>query len=103
MNDSTIQAKALSADGTARWSVNLPVMGTAGANSTVIAPDKPWIAVGAQASGQVFVLDAATGAILASADGQGASPELAWLSTKGSDTPLLVVSSRSGLRAYRLK
>jgi hypothetical protein len=99
---SAIQAGAFSADGTARWSVSLPVSGNPSAGSTLLAPGKPWLAVGTQASGQIFVLDATTGAILASADGQGTAPELAWLSDKDS-VPLLVVSSRSTLRAYRLK
>jgi hypothetical protein len=66
-----------------------------------IAHGKPWVAVGLQ-GGLVYVVDAAKGAVLGSVDGQGFSPEIAWMAEPGTDVPLLVVSTSTKLNAYRV-
>ena len=91
---------ALGADGTIRWKVQLPSSGRPFIQSTYFAPAKSWIAVALQ-GGTIHVIDAERGAIIASADGQGQIPELAWLPVSGGD-PLLVVSSPTRLTAFRI-
>jgi hypothetical protein len=91
------QLAALSPDGTRRWS--LPV---GGMQSAYPASDRPWLAIGQQ-DGFVQVIDAESGAVIASVDGQGRSPEMAWLRGTSGEGPLLVVSTPQTLRAYRVK
>lgn len=93
------QVAAFAGDGTLKWSTST---GRPNAHSTTLATGKPWMAVGLQ-SGHVFVLDATNGAVIASVDGQGSTPELTWVAEKDSANPLLIVSSRTELRAYRVK
>ena len=51
--------------------------------------------------GQVYVLDIATGAVLASIDGQGQRPNVSWISD-GSGASSLVVSSENKLTAFKV-
>ena len=69
--------------------------------SAAIAPGKPWLAVSLE-GGQVFVLDAAQGTIIASIDGQTRLPEVAWVTTANKSASRLIVSTHDMMRAYNL-
>src|SRR5207244_7334268 len=77
----TVAVNAVSSDGKTRWSAALQSnINPAMVYSAAIAPGKPWLAVSLE-GGQVFVLDAAQGTIIASIDGQTRLPEVAWVTT----------------------
>ena len=68
--------------------------------SMYLMPGKHWLAVGRQ-GGEVDVVDIERGAVVGSALGQGLDPEISWVNTRDSEVPLLVVSTGSGLNAFR--
>jgi hypothetical protein len=92
---------ALSADGRKKWTLQLESNGQSSAYSAFLARGKPWLAVGMQ-GGQVTVIDAEAGAVIASIDGQGLLPEVSWMGDSDNGSPLLIVSSGSKLNAYRI-
>lgn len=92
-------AAALSMDGTRIWTVQLP--GSKPVYSTYLAAAKPWLAVGRQ-GGEVDVIDAFSGAIIGTIDGQGFDPEPAWIESKNGGEPLLAISTPSGLAAFKV-
>jgi hypothetical protein len=95
-----VELAALSGDGTTKWSVTLEAP-NASVGAAMLAPGKPWLALGLQ-GGLVYVIDAEKGTVLARTDGQGFSPEVAWMKEEGKDAPILVVSTRARLNAYRI-
>jgi hypothetical protein len=92
---------AILADGTKKWSLPLQAPGRPSLYSMYLAPGQPWLAVGMQ-TGVVYVVDAEQGKVIATLDGQGLTPELAWMTASAAATPMLVVSTRTGLSAYRV-
>jgi hypothetical protein len=92
---------ALTSDGMEKWSQVLQAPGRASIYSTHLAPGKPWVAVG-MTTGVLYVLDARLGRVVATIDGLGQNPELAWISGKDDADPLLVVSTRTSLTAFRI-
>ena len=97
----TLSLAAFAPDGTKKWGANLVSSSDAFVNAATLSTTRPWVAVSLK-SGQVFVLDATNGSVVASADGQG-SAELAWLQEKNGGAPLLIVSSPTGVRAFRVR
>src|SRR6266516_1174130 len=98
----TVAVNAYSSDGKTRWSAAVqsniyPAM----VYSAAIAPGKPWLAVSLE-GGQVFVLDAAQGTIIASIDGQTRLPEVAWVTRANKSASRLIVSTHDMMRAYNL-
>lgn len=93
----------MSGQGVKKWSLELPV-GPLGINSAQLAPGKPWLAVGTGSllGGQVHIVDIEKGAIIASAKGQGMTPEVGWASGKDPGAPLLLVATGSKLNAFRV-
>jgi hypothetical protein len=71
----TVMITALSSDGTTKWTLHVPADAQSHVDSAALAPGKPWLAVGMR-GGQVHVIDADKGAIIASADKQGMTPEV---------------------------
>jgi len=72
------------------------------AYSASAAPNKPWVALGMQ-GGYVYVLDVERGAVIASINGQGVRPEVAWANDKTAGAPLLMVTAPANLSAYRIE
>ncbi len=68
-------------------------------DSACPAPGQPWLAVSMR-GGRVFVVDADSGKIVAESNGEASRAEVAWL--EASSGPLLVVTGRDALHAYRL-
>lgn len=97
----TLNVAAFAGDGTKKWESSIDASGTAFAQAATLATTRPWLAVSLQ-SGEVFVLDATNGTVIGSADGQDRA-EVAWLTEKSGGAPLLVVSSTTALRAFRIK
>jgi len=96
----SIGVAALSGDGTKQWSLQLEAP-TPSAGSAAFAPGRPWIALGLQ-GGIVYVVDAEKGAVLASINGQGFTPEVAWMKDAEKGVPVLAISTRNKLNAYRI-
>jgi len=97
----TLTLAAFAADGTKKWDAHVASSDEPYVTSATLSTTRPWLAVGLK-SGQVVVLDATNGSVVASADGQG-SAELAWLQEKNGGAPLLIVSSPTGVRAFRVR
>ena len=98
----TVAVNAFSGDGTTRWSAALQSnINPAMVYSAAIAPGQPWLAVSLE-GGQVFVLDAAQGTIIASIDGQTRLPEVAWVTTADKSASRLIVSTHDIMRAYNV-
>lgn len=89
---------ALATDGTKQWSLPL----SASAESGLAAPDRPWLALGLS-SGVVNVVDLEHGRILATIEGQGMNPEVAWLKRPGPDGPLLLIATGEKLNAFNVR
>jgi hypothetical protein len=92
---------AMSADGVKKWTVTLKSPGRPSFSSADLAPAKLWMVLTMQ-TGVVFVVDVERGAVIATLDGLGPTPEAAWLAGKGGADPILVVSAKTGLSAYRV-
>jgi hypothetical protein len=97
---SMVAASALSGTGKTKWAASLhsnitPPM----VYSASLAPGKPWLAVSLE-GGQIYVLDAAQGAIIANIDGQTWLPEVSWVASRTGMVPHLIVSTHDVLRAY---
>jgi hypothetical protein len=73
---------------------------TAGTHSLAAEPGVPWVAI-STVTGNVYALDASTGAVAGVLSGQGRGAELAWGMIDRS--PVLFVAGETGLRAYRVK
>jgi hypothetical protein len=86
--------------GALKWSIQLPSNASPSVYSATASESKPWFALGLQ-GGQVYVLDIATGAVLANIDGQGQRPNVAWISD-GNGGASLVVSSENKLSAFKV-
>jgi hypothetical protein len=98
----TVAVNAVSSDGKTRWSAALQSnINPAVVYSAAILPGKPWLAVSLE-GGQVFVLDAAQGTLIASIDGQTRLPEVAWVTTANKSDSRLIVSTHDMMRAYNL-
>jgi WD40 repeat protein len=98
----TVAVNAVSGDGRTRWSAALQSnINPAMVYSAAFAPQKPWLAVSLE-GGQVFVLDAAQGTIVASIDGQTRLPEVAWITTPDKTASRLIVSTHDTMRAYNV-
>jgi len=91
---------AMTGDGVQKWSLDLPG-GRTNIYSSVPAPGKAWLAIGTQ-SGQVFVVNTERGTVIATLDGEGSSLDVAWTKASQDSDPLLVVSSRTKLNAFRI-
>jgi outer membrane protein assembly factor BamB len=81
------------------WMTRVAAQGADG-HSLVAVEGVPWIGVG-MSSNAVYALNASNGIIEGYALEQGHYPELAWAGTATS--PLLLVASEAGLRAYRVR
>jgi hypothetical protein len=92
-------AAALSVDGVHKWTVQLP--GSKPAYSTYLATTEPWLAVGRE-GGEVDVIDASKGEIIATIDGQGSYPEPAWIEGKNGADPIPAIATRTRLAAFKL-
>jgi len=90
---------ALSGDGRTNWSLRLPAGGVASAASASLAPTRPWLAVGMR-NGDVHVVDAKAGKLIASTGGQSAQAEVAWASPEDKGAPLLLVATGMKLNAF---
>ena len=91
---------ALTGDGAKRWSITLEGDGPS-VYSASVAPGKPWLALGMQ-SGQIYVVDIERGTVIGQGDGQGVMPDVNWVVKKEFQIPLLVVSARNQLNAFRV-
>jgi hypothetical protein len=92
---------AMTADGVKKWTLTLKAPGRPSFYSAYLAPGKPWMVLTMQ-TGVVFVVDVERGAVIATLDGLGLTPEAVWLAGKGGADPILVVSTKTGLNAYRV-
>jgi len=92
---------ALSADGMKKWMLKLTAPGRPAFHSAYLAPGKSWMVLSME-TGVVFVVDVERGSIMATLDGLGSRPEAVWLAGKGGADPILVVSSKTSLSAYRI-
>lgn len=92
---------ALSGDGRTNWSLRLPASGVASVVSAGIAPSKPWLAIGMR-SGDVHVVDAKAGKLMASTGDPGADAEVAWATPEDKGAPLLLVATGRKLNAFRV-
>jgi hypothetical protein len=90
---------ALTSDGTTKWKLTVPAGAQVHVDSAMLAPGKPWLAVGMR-GGLVHVIDAEKGAILASAKDQGMVPEVGWSVGASSGSPLVLVATRGKLNAF---
>jgi hypothetical protein len=91
---------ALTADGVKKWSLTLTGPGRPSFYSAYLAPGKPWMVL--SMTGILYVVDDEHGAVIATLDGLGQTPEAIWLAGKGGADPILVVSAKTGLSAYRV-
>ena len=98
----TAGVTALSGDGARKWFLRLELNAQSSVHSVELAAGQPWLAV-ALRNGPVYIVDAQRGTIIASVDGQGAAPEMVWIGDKDAGAPILVISSRTRLSAYRIK
>ena len=89
---------AVSFSGRKKWSLTLP--GAAySLYSASAASSRPWVAVGMR-GGLVHVIDTTEGKIIASVGAQGDEPQIAWLASKSSESPLLVIATGRAIKAY---
>ncbi len=93
--------RAISGDGTRKWSIDLPGDAQPTVDSIAVTPDRKLMAAANQ-GGTVYVVEVETGTIVATVSDQGTAPELAWATVKGEDSPLLLVASGLELNAFRL-
>jgi hypothetical protein len=100
-NQKTVNLTLMNGQGEKKWSLELPAGPPPNTYSAQLASGKPWLAVGMQ-GGQVHVVDLEKGEIIASANDQGMTPEVAWASGKNTDAPLLLVATGSKLNAFRV-
>jgi hypothetical protein len=84
-----------------KWSLKLPSGSPAHVDSALLAPTKPWLAIGMR-GGQVVVVDVENGKIIANSEDQGRTPAVAWASGKDSEAPLLLVATGYKLNAFRI-
>jgi hypothetical protein len=92
---------AMSADGVKKWTLTLKAPGRPSFYSAYLAPGKPWMVL-SMSTGVVFVVDVERGSVIATLDGLGPTPEAVWLAGKGGADPILVVSTKTSLSAYRV-
>ena len=52
--------------------------------------------------GKVHVVNARTGTVLATVNGQGRTPEGGWTTLQGSESPLLLVATLDALNAFQI-
>ena len=90
---------ALSSDGTRKWALKLPAGARPAVDSASLAPGEPLLAVGLR-GGQVHVIDAENGSIIATASDQGFAPEVGWITRKAPGKPLVVVATGGKLNAF---
>ncbi len=91
---------ALASNGARKWTVTLE-SGRSSIYSASVARTRSWLAAGMR-DGRVYVVDIDRGAIIGQVDGQGMMPDVAWVINKESGLPLLIVSARTKLNAYRI-
>ncbi len=89
---------ALDANGQKVWDLAI-TDGKGHIDAAVPAPGRPWLAL-ALRGGKVLVVDIEHGSILAESAGEAARAEVAWLA--GDKGPLLLVTGRGDLHAYRV-
>lgn len=87
---------ALKGDGTLAWEATHGTPAAGGAAEP--APGKPWLAL---ASRSLVVLDTRNGSTIAEV--KPGESEICWLEVKGQSSPLLIVSTRQRIYAYRVK
>jgi len=92
---------ALSGDGRTKWSLRLPAGGVASVISASPAPTRPWLAIGTR-NGEVHVVDARAGKLMASTGDPGADAEVAWATPEDKGAPLLLVATGMKLNAFRV-
>jgi len=92
---------ALTSDGRAKWSLRLPAGNGMDVISASLAPTRPWLAIGMR-NGDVHVVDAQTGKLIASTRDPGADAEVAWATPGGTAAPLLLVATGRKLNAFRV-
>jgi hypothetical protein len=92
---------ALSGNGSARWSLQLPSSVQASVRGAWLARMKPWLAVGVR-DGAVHVIDVERGTRIGSIEGQNPMLEVGWAENDGNGSPLLLVSGGGTLTAYRI-
>lgn len=93
---------ALGYAGNKKWSIELPTSGTNYIDSAQAAPGRAWLAV-AMRGGRVCLVNLTNGEIIGHVSGQGMRAQVGWLSTKGDDSPLLVVATGRSLNAFRVE
>ena len=94
-------ANALSGDGTNKWRLQLQSGALPGVDSAMLAPVKPWLAIG-MPGGRVDVIDAESGRLIASVSDEGEYPEVGWVLSKAAGKPLLVVATGGKLNAFHV-
>jgi hypothetical protein len=92
---------AMAGDGSRKWIMQLPTAPRPAIGAMYMAPGMPWIAVAMQ-GGIVHVVDAERGVVIATVDGQGQTPEVAWMPMKDGAAPLLSISSGISLTAFQV-
>jgi peroxiredoxin len=98
--DTGEQIVAINYDGAKKWELALTRGEDGHVDDLAIAKAKPWAAV-AMRDGAVHVVDLETGRMIASLDGQGSMPHVAWLARKDT-APLLVVGTGEALNAFEI-
>jgi len=98
--DNTVSVAALSGAGALKWTVQIPSNAAPSVYSATPSESKPWVALGLQ-GGQVYVLDIATGAVIANVDGQGQRPQVEWIGD-GNRSALLVVACENKLTLFKI-
>jgi hypothetical protein len=96
----SVSVAALSGSGAIKWSAQLPSNAAPSVYSATPSESKPWVALGLQ-GGQVYVLDIATGAVIANVDGQGQRPQVEWIGD-GNGSALLVVACENKLTLFKI-
>jgi Carboxypeptidase regulatory-like domain len=96
----TVSVASLSGTGTLKWTVQLPSNVAPSVYSATASESKPWFALGLQ-GGQIYVLDIATGATIASVDGQGQRPQVEWIGD-GNGSAQLVVAAENKLTLFKV-
>jgi hypothetical protein len=89
---------ALNAAGKKLWNITV-ADGKGHVDCAVVAPGKPWLAVSLR-GGKALVIDIDKGEIISEAKGEAPRGEVTWAKAEGS--PLLVVTGKDALHAYRV-
>ena len=103
-NPKSVFVTALSGAGEAKWTLEAPCrgdsacrdLGRPGSREAVVWPSA------CEERTPCHVVDGEHGTLMASVKGQGISPEVGWISVKGSENPVVLVATRNGLNAFQV-